>query len=98
MMHHGTQTPFMQHFGDLADPRIDRTKLHPLSNILVITLCAVICGAQTWEDIEAYGTEKIAWLRTILPLTYGIPSHDTFGRVFTRIDPDMFQKCFFRWV
>ena len=97
-MHHKTQTPFMQHFGDLADPRIDRTKLHPLSHIIVITLCAVICGAQTWEDIEAYGTEKIAWLRTILPLEYGIPSHDTFGRVFARIDPDMFQTCFFRWV
>ena len=97
-MHPGTHMPFMQHFGDLADPRIDRTKFHPLSNIIVITLCAVICGAQTWEDIEAYGTQKIAWLRTILPLEYGIPSHDTFGRVFARIDPDMFQKSFFRWV
>lgn len=97
-MHPGTHMPFMQHFGDIADPRIDRTKFHPLSNIIVITLCAVICGAQTWEDIEAYGTQKIAWLRTILPLEYGIPSHDTFGRVFARIDPDMFQKSFFRWV
>ena len=69
-------------FGDVEDPRVERTKLHLLPDILVITLCAVICGADTWMEIELFGQAKRDWLRTFLELPHGIPSHDTFGRVF----------------
>ena len=88
----------VEHFGKLEDPRIDRTKLHLLSDILTIAICAVICDADGWVDVENYGISKHAWLTTFLALPNGIPSHDTFGRVFARIDPTQFQHCFMRWM
>jgi predicted transposase YbfD/YdcC len=88
----------LEHFADLSDPRIDRTKLHALSDILVIAVSAVICGAEGWTDIEEFGKSKEGWLGKLLPLTNGIPSHDTFRRVFERLDPDQFEACFLSWI
>jgi hypothetical protein len=68
-----------EHFGKVRDPRIERTKEHKLIDILVIAICAVICGAEGWVDIENYGKSKKKWLNTFLELPNGIPSHDTFG-------------------
>jgi predicted transposase YbfD/YdcC len=87
-----------QHFSDLTDPRIDRTKLHKLIDILVIAICAVIAGADNWEDVEEFGNARIEWFQTFLELPNGIPSHDTFTRVFARLDPEQFQVCFMRWI
>jgi predicted transposase YbfD/YdcC len=87
-----------EHFGDLTDPRIDRTKLHKLLDILVIAICAVIAGADNWEDVEEFGKARLAWFRTFLELPNGIPSHDTFTRVFARLDPEQFQACFMGWM
>ncbi len=87
-----------QHFGDLTDPRIDRTKLHKLLDILVIAICAVIAGADNWEDIAEFGRAKIDWFKTFLELPNGIPSHDTFNRVFARLDPQEFRNGFISWV
>jgi predicted transposase YbfD/YdcC len=86
------------HFGTLKDPRIDRTKRHLLLDIMVLALCAIMCGADTWVDVEAFGIAKLKWFRRFLPLPHGIPSHDTFGDVFARIDPTEFEACFLRWV
>lgn len=88
----------VEHFATLDDPRIERTKLHLLSDIVAITICAVICGADGPVDIEQYAREKYAWLKTFLTLPNGIPSHDTIGRVLARIDPYQFQSCFLRWI
>jgi len=87
-----------EHFGQLEDPRIERNKLHPLLNIIVIAICAVICGAENWVDVELYGNLKKEWLEKFLDLTNGIPSHDTFGRVFRRLKAEPFQACFLAWV
>ncbi|HEX7975250.1 MAG TPA: ISAs1 family transposase, partial [Anaerolineales bacterium] len=87
-----------QHFGELTDPRIDRTKLHRLMNILVIAICAVIAGADGWEDVEEFGKARLEGFQTFLELPNGIPSHDTFTRVFARLDPGQFQACFIRWM
>jgi predicted transposase YbfD/YdcC len=86
-----------QHF-DLTDPRIDRTKLHKLLDILVIAICAVIAGADNWEDIAEFGQAKMDWFKTFLELPNGIPSHDTFNRVFARLDPQEFRNGFMSWV
>lgn len=86
------------HFGDLPEPRIERTRLHELLDILAIALCAVICGANSWEDIADWGRAQEAWLRTFLPLPNGIPSPDTFRRVFGMLDSHAFQRCFVSWV
>jgi predicted transposase YbfD/YdcC len=67
-------------------------------DIIIIALCGVICGAEGWVEIEEFGRSKEAWFRTFLALPNGIPSHDTFGRVFARIDPKQFEACFFQWV
>lgn len=87
-----------KHFVQITDPRVERTKEHKLVDIIAIALCAVICGAENWVDVELYGNSKLAWLATFLELPHGIPSHDTFGRVFRRIDAQEFQKVFFEWV
>ena len=87
-----------EHFAELPDPRIERTKRHEFIDILTIALCAVISGADTFEDIELYGTCKQAWLETFLELPHGIPSHDTFNRVLARLDAKTFQECFVAWV
>ena len=87
-----------EHFGKVTDPRIDRTKEHKLIDIMAIAICAVICGAEGWVDIENFGNGKRVWLQTFLELPNGIPSHDTFGRVFSLIDPKEFQESFRSWV
>lgn len=87
-----------EHFAEVEDPRIDRTKDHELLDILVIAICGVICGADGWVGIEAFGNAKLDWLETFLDLPNGIPSHDTFGRVFGRLDPESLQRCFIKWV
>ncbi len=87
-----------EHFADLPDPRIERTRLHNLIDILTIALCAVIAGADSFADIETYGKAKEAWLRTFLELPHGIPSHDTFNRVFARLNAKKLQECFLAWI
>jgi predicted transposase YbfD/YdcC len=84
-------------FDGLVDPRATRRCDHQLIDILVIAAIAVIACAESWEDIELYGRSKLAWLKTFLALPNGIPSHDTFRRVFMLIDPDAFEGCFARW-
>jgi len=82
----------------VPDPRLDRTKLHQLADILVIAVCATICAAETWEEIEEFGRAKESWFRKFLALPNGIPSHDTFRRVFLRLNPKQFQEAFVGWV
>jgi predicted transposase YbfD/YdcC len=93
-----TLPPLLTHFVDLPDPRVERTKHHLLLDILGIALCATLAGAETYVAIEQFGRAKIDWLKTFLKLPNGIPSHDTFGRVFAQIDPEVFARCFGNWV
>ena len=85
-------------FASLPDPRVARTRTHALPDVLVIALCAVLCGADGFTEMEDWGRAKEAWLRERLPLEGGIPSHDTFNRVFARLEPAAFTDCFLRWV
>ncbi len=86
------------HFADLKDPRIERSKRHQLLDIITLALCGVICGADSWVEVEEFGRAKLAWLLTFLDLPNGIPAHDTFGRVFAVLDPEQFEQGFGRWV
>ncbi len=88
----------LRFFDELEDPRMDRTKRHSLSDILVITICAVICGADEWTEVELFGKLRHTWLKTFLELPHGIPSHDTFGRVFRLLDPKQLDQCFQHWM
>lgn len=85
-------------FAAVDDPRVARTKEHLLLDIIVLAICAVICGADAWTEIEQFGLDKEPFFRRFLPLPGGIPSHDTFSRVFARIQPAQFQACFAEWV
>src|SRR5713226_8055353 len=85
-------------FSQVEDPRVERTKYHRLRDIIIIAICGVICGAQGWVEIEEFGKAKEAWLTELLQLPNGIPSHDTFGRVFARLDPKQFEASFVEWV
>jgi predicted transposase YbfD/YdcC len=87
----------VEHFRTLEDPRIERTKKHNLLDILVIALCTLLTGGEGFQDMELFGKSKHAWLQTFLALPPGIPSHDTFGRVFARLHPQRFQECFLAW-
>jgi len=86
------------HFGALKDPRIDRSKRHKLLDIIAIAICAVVCGADGWVAVETFGKAQQDWFEQFLELPNGIPSHDTFGRVFRLLDPEQFQSCFRRWI
>lgn len=88
---------FLRFFRDLPDPRAANA-VHRLDDILIIAVCAVICGADTWVDVETFGNAKLPWLSTFLTLPRGVPSHDTFGRVFAALDPDAFERCFGKWM
>jgi len=89
---------FTRYFVDLPDPRVNRTRKHRLDDILAITLCAVICGADSFEEIERFGEARRDWLKGFLALPHGIPSHDTFNRVFAALDRAAFAACFGRWM
>jgi len=89
---------FLSYFSEMKDPRVDRTKRHLLNDIMFITIAAVLSGAETWNTIEEYGKAKKEWLESILELPEGIPSHDTFGRVFAALDSEKFEDIFIRWI
>ncbi len=90
--------PMTHYFITITDPRIERGKAHKLIDIIAIAICSVIAGADTWVNIEDFGKEKQVWFKTFLELPNGIPSHDTFGRVFSLIDPKQFQQSFSSWM
>ncbi|MGI4789846.1 MAG: ISAs1 family transposase [Janthinobacterium lividum] len=85
-------------FADLPDPRVERTRLHALTDLLVIAVCAVLCGAEGWDDIVEFSAAKHSWFQERLPLVNGLPRADTYRRVFARFDPDAFAERFLRWV
>lgn len=88
----------LEYFASVPDPRLKRSQLHPLSSVLVLSLCAVICGADSFVAIEHFGRAREAWLKTFLELPNGIPSHDTIGRIFGMLAPDTLEEAFRRWI
>ena len=91
-------SPLMQVFVSIPDPRSARQVRHNLAELLAVAVCAVLCGADDFTDIEVWGQEKLTWLRQYMGLEHGIPSHDTFERVFAMLDPQEFEAAFRRWV
>jgi predicted transposase YbfD/YdcC len=89
---------FTRYFAELPDPRVNRTKKHRLDDILGVTLCAVICGADSFEEIERFGDARVDWLKQYFELPNGIPSHDTFNRVLAALDRKIFAACFGKWM
>ncbi len=92
-----TNKSIQECFGRIRDPRLNRKKLHPLINVLTISLCAMLCGAGSFDEMEAFGQERKKWLEGFLDLSHGIPSHDTFNRVFSIINPKAFNESFMEW-
>jgi predicted transposase YbfD/YdcC len=90
--------PLLRHFRKLKDPRIKRSKRHSLEAILVIALCAVLAGAEDFQQIALFGRKRRDWLERFVALPHGVPSHDTFERVFARLDAIVFRECFTRWM
>ena len=97
-MEEESTTTLQSIFEGIEDPRVERTKQHKLLDIIIIAILGVLCGADGWEEIESFGKTKEVWLKTFLDLPNGILSHDTFGRVFARIDSKQFEECFLKWV
>lgn len=89
---------FLDYFTELDDPRIDRKKLHPVEEILLLTFCGVICGCDGWKDVERFGKAKLSYLKRFLSYEHGIPSDDTLRRFFRSISPEQFRSCFMSWV
>jgi predicted transposase YbfD/YdcC len=89
---------FLDHFRDVKDPRIERKKIYPIDEILLVTVCAVICGAEGWKDLELFGKQKLEYLKSFLRFKNGIPTDDTFRRFFRSLDPEQFKKSFMEWV
>lgn len=90
---------FLYHFEAVDDPRMDtHNRRHNFHDILVITILGAICGADTWIEICEFAEAKFDWLKTFLELPHGVPSHDTFGRVFSLINPKEFEECFRQWI
>src|SRR5690242_268276 len=87
-----------QCFAEVPDPRRAHTRKHNLWDIIAITMCAVVAGADSWVEVARYGVRKFAWLRTFLALPNGIPSHDTFNRVFALLDPAALRQGFHNWM
>ena len=87
---------FHDHFEPLTDPRCPKDR-HQLIDILVMAICAIICGAEGWEDIEEYGQAQAAWFHQFLDLPHGVPCHDTYRRVLSRVNPDELTQCFISW-
>ena len=87
----------IEHFGNLPDPRVNRTKDHDLIDVVIIALCALLCAAESFYDMEEFGLAKQEWFKTFLGLRNGIPSHDTFNRLFAALDPEKFLECFLAW-
>ena len=91
-------TGFASHFDQLTDPRIDRKKLYPLREILLVVLCGAVCGAESWRDFVLFGEEKLEFLKQHFPFEHGIPCKNTFARLFAALDPVAFKSCFIAWV
>jgi len=96
--YHMARRSLIEHFANLRDPRINRTKKHRLDDILIITLCAMLCGATTFEEIEEFADCRKEWFQSFLALPNGIPSHDTIYRVFCALDASVFAQCFGAWM
>lgn len=88
----------VDYFSSIEDPRVERTRAHPLASILSLSLCAILCGAESFVAIEEFGESREEWLRTFIDLPNGIPSHDTLGRVFAALNPTALERAFREWV
>ena len=97
-MNQCTTVSLMEHLRKVPDPRVERTRRHELMDLLVIALCAVICGADNWVDVVQFGKAKKEWFATFLKLPHGIASHDTFGRVFQILDAQALEKVCIAWL
>src|SRR5215831_12195050 len=97
-MEEGTRRDLETLFSQVEDPRVERTKRHRLRDVIILAICGVICGAEGWVEIEEFGKAKEAWFTELLGLPNGIPSHDTFGRVFAHLDQEQFEASFLQWV
>jgi len=88
----------LHYFAELTDPRVERTRRHVLGDIVFIAIAAILCGAGSWDEMERFGKAKRSWLKSFLQLPHGIPSHDTFNRVFQALSPEELEKSFLGWV